>query len=270
MQRLHQAVAHLKETPGALYAEAGSALDVGAHAPPFGAHCRRHITHLVPSHHFIGRRRALQQMPGQTLGRHVPHARLARQARDLRDLAVVDSTDDVQPEQPARPGGAPSRQPLDIIVEMIDGRLACLQRPGQSDLLRHVTRKRNAHLAGGLDNRIIARAIEAGVDLEHVVAGSLLLADHPAAVLRRSNAVTVERGTGSMDPGCDDLATFGAGAQREVMRRSEHAAGKGDAIRDVEEQHILGPLDVGRVGRDMGVHLCQSRHEIAVASVDPG
>ena len=119
------------------------------------------------------------------------------------------------------------------------------------------------------DQRLEYLQLEPGVDLEQIVPGRFLLLDRLDGRLGRGDAVAVQRRTGRVDRGAQDVVPRRPRAQLEVAGMAQHPADGGDPAGDVEEEH---PIDdaVGRLpARDVRVHLGQAGDQVLAPTLDP-
>src|SRR5436190_15126400 len=147
-----------------------------------------------------------------------------RRRDDLRDPAII-----------CRVGAA---RCFDIVVELIDRRLAGLERVVDADRIGHVAREPHAQSPRGRDDRVISLASQSFMNLEMVEAGSLLLYDEPAADLRRGRRIAREWLAWHPQSWSQQLAAGDARFQLEMRERSLHAAHCRHTIRDIKEKDV--------------------------------
>src|SRR5687767_12746464 len=81
---------------------------------------------------------------------------------------------------------------FDVAVEVIDGRVLCLECPLQADFKRYVARQAHAGPLSCGEQRIEDLAVDARMDLQEVVSRGLLFRHHTSGGPWRGDAGSVE------------------------------------------------------------------------------
>src|SRR5690606_27796163 len=104
----------------------------------------------------------------------------------------------------------------DVVVEVVDGALARLERALEPDAIGHVTAERHAVGPRRLDRRAICGRAQALLDLDQVEAGLPLFEHALPRGLRVRRALSAELRAGQEHARPDQLAGIDAAAQLEL------------------------------------------------------
>src|SRR5690606_32248366 len=201
---------------------------------------------------------------------YVPCARRQRALDRVGDTVRVGDIDNSAAEEtgvPVRHVTVAGRKKLYVPIEMINGSLAGLQRPDQPDFLRNVTGERNTDLMRRLRHALITFHRHSK-NLYQVITGIRPPPHATPGILGSGGIVAADAGRGRVDGGTDQLAVRRLVPKLEVQWTARHAADGSDAVRNVQEQHILSPSAIARSG-NVSMHLGESGHEVATGAVDP-
>ena len=123
----------------------------------------------------LRRERSEQTLPEED-GRYVPHAGLTSPARELAHLVLGHpghplAERDLLRRRHDAPLEIVRYGTLDVAIEVIDGRLARLERAIDAHLRRDVAAEGNADLARDLHGAVVRRARQPRVQLDQIVPG---------------------------------------------------------------------------------------------------
>src|SRR5690606_30920961 len=99
----------------------------------------------------------------------------------------------------------------------------------------YVPRERDTGFARRLDGGVELLPRQPRVQLDEVVTGARLLADHAARLVRARNALPAERGPRRDQARAQHVVPREALAQLEMVRLAEHAACRRDAVGHIEK-----------------------------------
>ena len=219
VKRLDELAAHRDEPGGSGRVVIRLGAKPGARLLPAGEHLARDVTHLLPGDQLGFGQIGQQHMVHEALGRDVPHPRPSGEARHLRDLALIHPIAEIVAEEapsPLRRREPVAHQQRHVAVEMVDGDLPDVERSAQADRVGNMPAEPNPVLPRRGGDGVVAGAVEAGMDLQEIVAGRLLLGDHPSPVLGRRHRIAVERRPRRVEAGADQLAALELRAKLEM------------------------------------------------------
>ena len=227
---------------------------------PFVDRLAWHVAHFRSITKFADRR-VVDELLDEHLRRHVPDIRLRGRLRNLGDSARFDLVGQEYVEKASVPAETRTagRQERDkIAVEMIDRRLPFLEDTTQPCRHCDMSGKRETNFPGRVGESKEFLFGQARMNLRKVVAGSVLICDHPPGLRRAAHRPTIQRWSRRNESWTENGVIFEVGAQPRMRGAPEHASDCRNAIRDIEIEIAIQRLRPGV--RNVRVHLGQPGH----------